>query len=74
MQDEGLPVVDDVSALPTYEQVKASGTKPEADVHLWMRFGNLVCCAWCGSTNRKLGRPCKGVVRVELRTEPDRTA
>jgi hypothetical protein len=53
--------------LPTFADVKSSGAQPEPGVHLWMRYQKLICCAWCGSTNRKLERPCKGVVRVELR-------
>jgi len=63
--------VDGIDALPTYEQVKASGAKPEPGRHHWMLFGRLVCCAWCGSTNRRLGRPCRGVVRITLRDEAE---
>jgi hypothetical protein len=57
--------------LPTFAEVKASGAKPESGVHLWMLFRNLTCCAWCGSTNRRAEKPCKGVVRVTLREEPE---
>lgn len=54
--------------VPTFEEFKASGAKPASGVHAWMRFAGIVCCAWCGSTNRERDKPCRGVVRVELRT------
>lgn len=53
--------------LPTFDEVKASGAKPEPGVHLWMLWHNMVCCVWCGSTNRESGKPCKGVVGVAPR-------
>ena len=40
--------------------------------HLWWTWSGLECCKLCGIVRRRDGRngPCKGVVKVELRTLP----
>jgi len=60
----------DVSDIPTFEELKASGAPPVVPgEHYWMMFGTLPCCAHCGIVRRRDGknRPCRGKVRVALR-------